>query len=126
MAPSNINSDHQKIAGQEQTATFRSKRRRPHWHKLVGIFVLMTAGFALAFWTGYQGGRITNSDDPIADNDPAAAWTCSMHPQVKLPGPGKCPICFMDLIPLAGSRKSANGPRNLQMTPAAMALAGCS
>lgn len=27
-------------------------------------------------------------------------WTCSMHPQIKLPKPGKCPICFMDLIPL--------------------------
>lgn len=27
-------------------------------------------------------------------------WTCSMHPQVQLPKPGKCPICFMDLIPL--------------------------
>jgi Cu(I)/Ag(I) efflux system membrane fusion protein len=27
-------------------------------------------------------------------------WTCAMHPQIKLPNPGKCPICFMDLIPL--------------------------
>lgn len=25
-------------------------------------------------------------------------WTCSMHPQIRLPNPGKCPICFMDLI----------------------------
>jgi len=30
----------------------------------------------------------------------AETWTCSMHPQIKLPKPGKCPICFMDLIPL--------------------------
>lgn len=30
-------------------------------------------------------------------------WTCSMHPQIKLPHPGKCPICFMDLIPLESS-----------------------
>lgn len=28
-------------------------------------------------------------------------WTCSMHPQVRLPGPGKCPICGMDLIPVS-------------------------
>lgn len=27
-------------------------------------------------------------------------WTCSMHPQIKLPASGKCPICGMDLIPL--------------------------
>ncbi len=30
----------------------------------------------------------------------ATLWTCSMHPQIKLPKPGKCPICGMDLIPL--------------------------
>lgn len=27
-------------------------------------------------------------------------WTCSMHPQIHQPKPGKCPICFMDLIPV--------------------------
>ncbi|MGE4423069.1 MAG: efflux RND transporter periplasmic adaptor subunit [Pseudodesulfovibrio sp.] len=34
------------------------------------------------------------------DEDGKIVWTCSMHPQVRLPEPGKCPICFMDLIPL--------------------------
>jgi len=28
----------------------------------------------------------------------AGVWTCSMHPQVRLPRPGKCPICGMNLI----------------------------
>lgn len=28
-------------------------------------------------------------------------WTCSMHPQVRLPRPGQCPICGMNLIPVA-------------------------
>ncbi|KKM13481.1 hypothetical protein LCGC14_1715810 [marine sediment metagenome] len=28
-----------------------------------------------------------------------SAWTCSMHPQVKMPKPGKCPICGMELVP---------------------------
>ena len=31
-------------------------------------------------------------------------WTCSMHPQIKLPHPGKCPICFMDLIPVTSDQ----------------------
>jgi len=33
---------------------------------------------------------------------PAASqtWTCSMHPSVQLPEPGKCPRCSMDLIPM--------------------------
>lgn len=38
-------------------------------------------------------------DVPVAEKM-AETWTCSMHPQIKLPKPGKCPICFMDLIPL--------------------------
>jgi len=27
-------------------------------------------------------------------------YTCSMHPAVNRPGPGKCPICGMDLVPV--------------------------
>ncbi len=30
----------------------------------------------------------------------AVVWTCSMDPQVRQGGPGKCPICGMDLIPV--------------------------
>ncbi|MCO4780995.1 MAG: efflux RND transporter periplasmic adaptor subunit [Candidatus Cloacimonetes bacterium] len=29
-----------------------------------------------------------------------AVFTCSMHPQIRAPQQGKCPICFMDLISL--------------------------
>lgn len=31
----------------------------------------------------------------------AEVWTCSMHPQIRLPNPGNCPICGMTLIPLS-------------------------
>ena len=41
-------------------------------------------------------------------------WTCTMHPSVREKGPGKCPICSMDLVPVmkesatpAGSSKGA-------------------
>ncbi|WP_428743280.1 efflux RND transporter periplasmic adaptor subunit [Tenacibaculum sp.] len=30
-------------------------------------------------------------------------WTCSMHPQIRMEKPGKCPICGMTLIPLDAS-----------------------
>lgn len=30
-------------------------------------------------------------------------WTCTMHPEVSMPGPGKCPICKMDLVPRSRS-----------------------
>lgn len=52
----------------------------------------------------------------------AVPWTCSMHPQIKLPKKGKCPICFMDLIPLKPDANSGK-PRRLTLTPTAKALA---
>ncbi|WP_320171850.1 efflux RND transporter periplasmic adaptor subunit [Maridesulfovibrio sp.] len=53
-------------------------------------------------------------------------WTCSMHPQIQLPEPGKCPICFMDLIPLEKGGKSgeeAVSLRQISLTPQARKLA---
>lgn len=32
-------------------------------------------------------------------------WTCTMHPEVSMPGPGLCPKCKMDLVPREGSSK---------------------
>jgi len=51
-------------------------------------------------------------------------WTCSMHPQIRLPKPGKCPICGMDLV-LAKSDDEADqaGPRELILSPYARKLA---
>ncbi|MGV3532621.1 MAG: efflux RND transporter periplasmic adaptor subunit [Chthoniobacteraceae bacterium] len=55
-------------------------------------------------------------------------WTCSMHPQVRLPNPGKCPICSMPLIPAAGPKKSAgtesSGESMLELSEHARAMAG--
>jgi Cu(I)/Ag(I) efflux system membrane fusion protein len=50
------------------------------------------------------------------------AWTCSMHPQIQLPEPGKCPICFMDLIPVTEESQDEE-PRQLVMSEAAKQLA---
>jgi Cu(I)/Ag(I) efflux system membrane fusion protein len=35
-------------------------------------------------------------------------WTCAMHPQIRQPKPGKCPICGMDLIPVAKEQEEVN------------------
>lgn len=54
-------------------------------------------------------------------------YTCSMHPQVQLRNPGKCPICGMDLIPvkkdLAEGAGRVRGLRELQLSPYARKLA---
>ncbi len=48
-------------------------------------------------------------------------WTCSMHPQFRLPKPGKCPICFMDLIPVA-TEDSVVGDRQITFSEEALKL----
>jgi Cu(I)/Ag(I) efflux system membrane fusion protein len=32
-------------------------------------------------------------------------YTCSMHPSVQQPGPGKCPLCGMDLVPVTAQQQ---------------------
>jgi hypothetical protein len=47
---------------------------------------------------GQDGIQAGHGHDDGADG---VEWTCSMHPQIRQPGPGSCPICGMDLIPVS-------------------------
>ncbi len=86
------------------------------------VVVVGVAGFFLGRASAPEG---ASGHDHTAEA-PAAApvtWTCSMHPQVRLPGPGQCPICFMDLTPASEGDDEDLGPRVLRMTESAAALA---
>jgi len=51
-------------------------------------------------------------------------WTCSMHPQIQQSGPGKCPLCAMDLIPVESSLEVVEQlPNEVPMSESAMKLA---
>jgi Cu(I)/Ag(I) efflux system membrane fusion protein len=50
-----------------------------------------------------------------------AVWTCSMHPNVRQTKPGKCPICFMDLVPVS-SEGGDIGERQISFSEAAIKL----
>ncbi len=51
-------------------------------------------------------------------------YTCSMHPQIRQPEPGDCPICGMDLVPLeAQGEENGSGEVVIEMSPRAMKLA---
>ena len=39
-------------------------------------------------------------------------WTCGMHPSVHSTTPGKCPICGMDLVPIARQKTDLSGSPN--------------
>ncbi len=62
---------------------------------------------------------------PTINAEGKVVWTCSMHPQIQLPEPGKCPICFMDLIPLEldANRAAAESLRQVTMSPDSRKLA---
>jgi Cu(I)/Ag(I) efflux system membrane fusion protein len=68
----------------------------------------------ICFILGYL---IGNKNEPEihnhgkTQNSKINIWTCSMHPQIKLPEAGQCPICFMDLIPLVSGEEETTGNR---------------
>lgn len=57
--------------------------------------------------------------------DEIAYWTCPMHPHVKEHGPGKCPECGMDLVPVTAAQAREAPPGGAQpLTPASPSGAG--
>ena len=65
-------------------------------HKLALVLLTLVLGAALGW-----GLKSVNTGEPEHSHEEGTArlWTCSMHPNVKLPEAGDCPICRMDLIP---------------------------
>jgi Cu(I)/Ag(I) efflux system membrane fusion protein len=50
-------------------------------------------------------------------------WTCSMHPDVRQPEPGSCPICGMDLIPVSEQSGNRVSSTAVSMSEAARKIA---
>ena len=51
--------------------------------------------------------------EPVA---PGTIWTCPMHPQIRQPGPGSCPICGMALEPETPTAEAAPNPELADFT----------
>ncbi|ACY16068.1 efflux RND transporter periplasmic adaptor subunit [Haliangium ochraceum] len=90
------------------------------------VAVVALVAFALGLWLGggsEPGGHEHAGAEAAAE---AQVWTCSMHPQVRSPEPGACPICGMDLIPVSeagGGDDDDTAPRRVALSPAARELA---
>lgn len=86
--------------------------------------VLAVLGGLFLGWLFFSSGKNRNdaAEGAVHQHDTAAEeWTCSMHPQIRQPEPGKCPICGMDLIPVESGHES--GVNEIEMSEAAVKLA---
>jgi len=85
--------------------------------------ILKTSGIlVLGLFLGWLIFGGSQTEQTIHKDGDAHIWTCSMHPQIRMNEPGKCPICGMDLIPLTSDASQSN-PNALQMSEDAMKLA---
>jgi Cu(I)/Ag(I) efflux system membrane fusion protein len=103
-------------------------RQRSLWllGKLLPVASLLAAGlvFIILLGVAQRLGWIRPADAPTAATGASAGatYTCPMHPQIRQPTPGRCPICGMALVPAA----SAGGDLNelaVKIEPAQRRLA---
>ncbi|MBL4668452.1 MAG: efflux RND transporter periplasmic adaptor subunit [Flavobacteriales bacterium] len=93
-------------------------------NKWITIGIVLILGIVIGNFMG--GGNSSNEETATHERDEVKAeiWTCSMHPQIQQDGPGQCPLCGMDLIPLDNSMDSEEAlPDEVPMSDAAMKLA---
>jgi membrane fusion protein (multidrug efflux system) len=70
-----------------------------------------------AVLTDADGSRYVWVLEERAGGGQATDWTCTMHPEVSEKGPGKCPICGMDLTPRERSGKYIASKRKVEVGP---------
>lgn len=72
--------------------------------KFMSVFLVVSSAWAVGFVS--QDLRAA-SETKATHEDPEGYYTCTMHPQVHLHAPGKCPICGMPLVKVNGSAKTS-------------------
>jgi Cu(I)/Ag(I) efflux system membrane fusion protein len=110
-----------------------TKYSRSQWwisFRVVGFVVLLAAVFAggvllKSFYPSSlgmepQAQNHSNHKDPGKATSATQMWTCSMHPQIRQPNPGNCPICGMKLVPVASA--GGGGLRQITLDPEAVKL----
>jgi Cu+-exporting ATPase len=58
----------------------------------------------------------TRAEVPKPAAKPGVIYTCPMHPQIRQPQPGNCPICGMALVPESVAEETGPNPELVDMT----------
>ncbi len=94
------------------------------WPVAIIIVLAFVAGFLLRGGPepAYEHG---SREEASGQQARVQEWTCSMHPQIRQPKAGQCPICGMDLIPVTEELPGDElGPGQIRVSEASKALAG--
>jgi Cu(I)/Ag(I) efflux system membrane fusion protein len=91
--------------------------------KIIIIAITLIVGVFLGWLVFHPSRKTEVQPDHSTEDVQGTIWTCSMHPQIRMPEPGKCPICGMDLIPLVQSTSPSTDPGSIHLTPEAAQLA---
>nr|WP_261342960.1 efflux RND transporter periplasmic adaptor subunit [Rosistilla ulvae] len=98
---------------------FFKRHRGKLWIAQAVAFVLL--GVFVASW--FAGGAKVSTTSATSNSgekqSKPSIWTCAMHPQIRRDGPGSCPVCGMDLVPVG---ESADGVRTVSISPAIKSL----
>ena len=86
-------------------------------------FLLLLVGLFLGWLFFHSPKAVTDEHNHSATETKKQLWTCSMHPQIRVDHPGKCPICAMDLIPVANSSGAKTDSNAVHFSKDAAALA---
>jgi Cu(I)/Ag(I) efflux system membrane fusion protein len=89
---------------------------------VAGVFVLGYFARAVTSPSGHSPLLDARHNTAVKQSIPTI-WTCSMHPRIQQPRPGKCPICAMDLVPVADlAEGQSTSLRQITISPSSKAL----
>ena len=91
--------------------------------KVYLISVTLIIGLFLGWLIFHHSGISDSKAGQVAETAKSTIWTCSMHPQIKMKEPGQCPICGMDLVPLAQNNTKSDDPDAIHLSKDAMQIA---
>lgn len=96
------------------TTPLRPYRKRIAWfgRQLLPVGLFLAGGITLIFIVGIaqrlgwlRATEVTSNAESTVDG---SIFTCPMHPQIRQPAPGRCPICGMELVPASSGAADLN------------------